>query len=117
MAHSVITLLDRFTISTVGGAAVMYSPWVSVPSWCRSSQVVFECFAFNGGGPVDLTLESSMDKVEVTGLDTESLSGPAVKQSSLSQGLGRYARVKLDPQGGVAVNMVLSAHLILRTAE
>ena len=114
---NVITLLDRFTFSTVGGAAAMYSPWVSVPTWCRTAEALFECFAFNGGGPVHMILQSSMDKVDVLDLATEVLGGPGVAPAKLDQGLARYARVKLDPQGAVPVNMVLSAHLLLRTAE
>ena len=114
---NVITILDRFTFSSAGGAAAMYSLWVSVPTWCRTTEVIFECFGFNSGGPVDMTLESSMDKVDAVGLATEGLSGPTVKQATLSEGLGRYARVKLSPRGSTVINMVLSAHLLLRTAE
>ena len=114
---NVITLLDRFTLTIDGGAAPMYSPWVSVPTWCRTTVALFECFAFNGGGPIDMILQSSMDKVEVIELVTEPLSGPGVAEEKLDKGLARYARVKLDPQGAIPVNMVLSAHLLLRTAE
>jgi hypothetical protein len=114
---NVLTLLDRFTFSSVGGVGSIYTPWVNVPTWCHTADVVFECFAFNRGGPVDMVFQSSMDKAEVASLATEPLSGPGVAEEPLTKGLARYARVELTPQGVVPVNMVLSAHLILRTAE
>ncbi len=64
-----------------------------------------------------MIVQSSMDKVEVVDLAVEQLGGPAVTRGELDQGLARYARLKLDPQGSTPLNMVLSAHLLLRTAE
>ena len=94
----------------------MYTPWEEVPTWCRQADALFECFAFNSG-PMDMVLQVSMDKVSGIDLVTEFVDSPKTVQTNLTKGLARYARMKLKAKGTGIVNMVISAHLLLRSAE
>lgn len=116
MTGSVLTLLDRFTVSTAEGHPSMYTSWVRIPDWCQHAEIRFECVAFNNG-TIEAALETSMDRVHAVELFADVLDNVKVLQEGITWGLGRYVRVRLTARDiGTKPNMVISAYLLLRTA-
>lgn len=108
---NVITLLDRFTVTTEDGDPDVYSPWRRVPSWCKEFDLVYECLALQSLN-IDISIEGSIDKTSAESQVMGTIADVGMT-TVLVSGLGRYARVALKAHGaGEKPNMVLSASLI-----
>jgi hypothetical protein len=116
MTENVLTLLDRFTLTTEEGHPDVYTRWVPVPDWCQRAEFRLECLAWQGV-PIYCTLESSMDQVSKVNISEINLGDVEVRRENITSGLGRFVRLKMSAQAvGTKPNMMISAFLFLRTA-
>lgn len=117
MAQSVIQLLDRFTLATKYGEPDVYSAWFKIPDSVRHADLWVQCMATRINN-AEFWLETSIDKVSIVSTTTTVISKAETHESTVSVGLGPYVRVGFKPEKvGYDVDMIISAHLVCKTAN